>query len=92
MVKLEKFEIILSRDNLIHFPGEEVSGNLIIKAKERLKINSLQLEFKGETGTHWCELKFEIYNALKMYYISILKKVNKFRKKYIILYGKRNTF
>lgn len=53
MVKLEKFEIILSRDNLIHFPGEEVSGNLIIKAKERLKINSLQLEFKGETGTHW---------------------------------------
>ena len=35
MAKLEKFEIILSRENLIYSPEEEVSGNLIIKAKDR---------------------------------------------------------
>lgn len=53
MVKLDYFEIILSRDNLIYLPGEEVSGNLIIKAKERLKINSVLLEFKGQAYVYW---------------------------------------
>lgn len=51
---LDKFEITLSRDDkLVYFPGEEVSGNLIVKAKDRLKINSMQLEFKGEAYTYW---------------------------------------
>ena len=53
MVKLDYFEIIFSRERLIFFPGEEVSGNLIIKAKERLKINSVLLKFKGESYTYW---------------------------------------
>ena len=53
MPKLEKFEIILSRENIIYSPGEEVIGNLIIKAKDRVKINSVQLEIKGEASVYW---------------------------------------
>ena len=48
----DKLEITFNRDNnLIYYPGEEVSGNLIIK--ERLNIYSVLLEFKGETYIYW---------------------------------------
>lgn len=53
MVKLDNFTIHLSRDNEAYFPGEEVSGYLLIKSRERQKINGIVLEFKGETYVHW---------------------------------------
>lgn len=53
MVKLDNFEIYLSRENGVYLPGEEVSGNLLIRARERQKINAIYLEFKGEGNVSW---------------------------------------
>lgn len=50
---MDKFEIQLSRHDLVYFPGDEVSGNLLIKTKDRMKINEILLELKGEAIVKW---------------------------------------
>ena len=57
MVKLDNFMIHLSRENGVYFPGEEVCGNLLIKSRERQKINGIMLDFKGEVLAHWLIIK-----------------------------------
>jgi sporulation-control protein spo0M len=49
MVKLAVFEIQLDRANEIYFPGEEVSGKVLLRTSEKQKINNIQIKFKGET-------------------------------------------
>jgi hypothetical protein len=50
MVKFEKFEIELSRKNGVYFPGEEVTGNVVIKLKEpSTNKTRIFVEFRGET-------------------------------------------
>lgn len=53
MVKLDIFIIQFSQENGIYYPGEEVCGNLLIKSRERQKINSILLKFKGEVHVKW---------------------------------------
>lgn len=48
MAKLAVFEIQLDRANEIYFPGEEVSGKVLLRTSEKQEINKIQIEFKGE--------------------------------------------
>lgn len=53
MVNLDNFEIHLSRQNGVFYSGEEISGNLLIRSRNRHKINAIYLEFKGEACVDW---------------------------------------
>ena len=53
MVKLDKFEIQLTRGNLIYSPGEEITGNLVIKFSKRQRINEILLKVNGKADIDW---------------------------------------
>jgi hypothetical protein len=53
MVKIDKFEIQLTRENLIYSLGEEITGNLVIKFSRGQKINKILLKFNGKADIDW---------------------------------------
>lgn len=53
MVRLDKFEIQLTRGNLIYAPGEEIIGNLVIKFSKRQRIKEIFLKFNGKAVIDW---------------------------------------
>lgn len=53
MVKLDKFEIHFTFGNTIYYPGEEITGNLVIRLTKRIKINAIFLKFKGKADIYW---------------------------------------
>ena len=55
MGKVDLFTIILDRQNAIYMASETVTGKLIIRIKERLKINSIKMLLTGFSRVHWTE-------------------------------------
>ena len=47
------FVILLNRENAIYTSGEEVSGKVQLKITERMKINGIFLQFKGDAHVRW---------------------------------------
>jgi hypothetical protein len=47
MGKIEIFSIVTEKQNAIYNVGEIIRGNLIIKIKEKLKINYVRMLLKG---------------------------------------------
>ena len=48
MVHIDYFDIVFDKQNPIYFPGEFLSGKVILKLSDKLKINSLRLLLKGD--------------------------------------------
>ena len=55
MGKVDSFQIILEKPSGIFISGELVRGNLVVRIRERLKINNLRLILKGNGRVHWTE-------------------------------------
>lgn len=53
MVKLDRFEIILSNPEEVYFAGQEITGKVIIETSEDKKVNEILLELKGRARTYW---------------------------------------
>ncbi|KAE9555499.1 hypothetical protein FO519_001267 [Halicephalobus sp. NKZ332] len=53
MVKLDRFEIILSNPEEVYFAGQEITGKVIIETSEEKKVNEILLELKGRARTYW---------------------------------------
>ena len=54
--KNEKFEylrIILSKDLAIYKPNEQVTGHVVMKVIEKLKINSISINLNGCADVYW---------------------------------------
>jgi hypothetical protein len=53
MGKIDYFNILLDKKDQIYYNGEMVTGKIQINVVERIKINSLFVEFDGESNVHW---------------------------------------
>lgn len=53
MVKIDNFEIVFDKAYPVFHPGEKVSGNIIIRLSEKIRINFILLEMKGESRVWW---------------------------------------
>ena len=55
MGKIDYFSIKLQKSDPIYHSGETLVGNVLIRVKERLKINSIKLAITGGARVYWKE-------------------------------------
>jgi hypothetical protein len=53
MGKVELFTINFDKSNTIYAPGETLSGSLLVRASDRLKINLIKIRLYGAASTKW---------------------------------------
>jgi hypothetical protein len=54
MVQIDFLQIVLSKKNKpVYFSGEVLSGEVIVKAKERVKVRGITLSISGQASVHW---------------------------------------
>ena len=57
MGKLKNIEIYFDNDKNVYYPGESVTGSIMIESKGELKINALRVFIHGIAKVHWTETK-----------------------------------
>ena len=55
MGKIDTFDILTERPEAVYLAGETVVGTVIIKVKERLKINAVHMVLYAFARVHWSE-------------------------------------
>jgi hypothetical protein len=63
MGKVDVYTIIFNDNKITYLPGEWVRGYVVLRVKERFKINSHSLELNGHASVHWTETKTETTNG-----------------------------
>jgi hypothetical protein len=53
MGKIKYLNVSLTRPNAVYIAGETIEGKLTFDVSERLKINSIKLNYKGYAYVHW---------------------------------------
>ena len=53
MSKVNKFSLILNKEQSIYLAGEKINGSVYIQVEERFKINSVSLNCTGIARTNW---------------------------------------
>lgn len=53
MGKVECFTIKLKKPDPVYRSGDALAGNVLIRVKERLKINSVKMAITGTARVHW---------------------------------------
>lgn len=61
MGKIDSFAIIFQKPTPIYMGGETLNGTLNINVRERLKINSVNINVIGASRVHWYFKHFIIY-------------------------------
>lgn len=57
MGKLKNIEIYFDNNKNVYYPGDILSGNILIETKGELKINALKVYIRGIGKVHWTETK-----------------------------------
>ena len=57
MGKLKNIEIIFEHNKNVYYPGDSLTGNVIIESKGEVKINALKVFIRGVAKVHWTETK-----------------------------------
>jgi hypothetical protein len=53
MGKIEMFAINFDKPTPYFFGGETLSGRLVIRCRERMKINDIHMDIFGSSRVHW---------------------------------------
>ncbi|ODN02196.1 Arrestin domain-containing protein 3 [Orchesella cincta] len=56
---LDQFAILLDNPSMSYFPGQMVSGRVVIRANSEKNTQGLKLKFEGKASVHWSEEKTE---------------------------------
>ena len=57
MGKLRNIEIFFEENKNVYFPGDHVSGYIILESKGEIKINALKVYIRGVAKVHFTETK-----------------------------------
>ncbi len=83
MGKIDMFAINFDKPNPYYFGGETLSGRVIIRCRERMKINDVHIDIISCSDVHWFN---RLKNLKRLYFIFVYLL-------YLILeYKDRNTF
>ncbi|XP_041369217.1 arrestin domain-containing protein 17-like [Gigantopelta aegis] len=55
MGKLTVFEIVLSNQQCVYYPGQMLQGHVIVELSEEMKMRGIRLQFYGGSQVHWTE-------------------------------------
>lgn len=53
MAKIVAFKIALEKRPSIFFPGEKLSGRVLVRLTESLNVNNLHVNLVGNAKVHW---------------------------------------
>ena len=56
MSKIEHFDILFEKLEPVYYSGEPLSGKVMLKLNERMKVNSIKCSINGTSDIHWEEL------------------------------------
>ena len=57
MGKLKNIEIYFDNNKSVYYPGDILSGNIMIETRGELRINALKVFIRGIGKVHWTETK-----------------------------------
>lgn len=57
MGKLKNIEIFFDNNKNVYYPGDCISGNIMVESRGEIKINTLKVYIRGIAKVHWTETK-----------------------------------
>lgn len=57
MGKLKNIEIFFDNNKLVYYPGDTLSGYIVVESRGEIKINTLKVYIRGIAKVHWTETK-----------------------------------
>lgn len=57
MGKLKNIEIYFDNNKNVYYPGDSISGNIMVESRGEIKINALKVFIRGIAKVHWTETK-----------------------------------
>lgn len=57
MGKLKNIEIYFDNNKNVYYPGDSLSGNVVLESRGMIKINALKVFIRGIAKVHWTETK-----------------------------------
>jgi hypothetical protein len=57
MGKLKNIEIFFDNNKIVYYPGDNLTGNIVVETRGEMKINALKVYIRGVAKVHWTETK-----------------------------------